>query len=188
MSRGFNPLVGIQIVHSGQRSRRSASAPVSIPLSGFRSFTLRLRAVRRAQQPGFNPLVGIQIVHSLTPIRALARIAVSIPLSGFRSFTLDHRRRAVPDVPVSIPLSGFRSFTPAVAPRRGSKFQFQSPCRDSDRSLKERQDHEATTDVVSIPLSGFRSFTPRRRKPSSSMSGVSIPLSGFRSFTLAYAS
>ncbi len=118
-------------------------ALVSIPWSGFRSFTdashgpavprwLRFNPLvgipvlhgpgRKVPRPGggcFNPLVGIPVLHGPPTAICSRGSAVSIPWSGFRSFT-EHRgsKGRYEAVEVSIPWSGFRSFTGCTAPAR----------------------------------------------------------------------
>ncbi len=161
---GFNPLVGIPVVHAFAGCLRAGRPAVSIPWSGFRSFTRaeydgKLEEYK-FQSPGrdsgrsrphsyaafpaaigrFNPLVGIPVVHA-------ARVVDDNPL----------RRVAV----------------------------FQSPGRDSGRSrriFKVRTGKNGPK--VSIPWSGFRSFTLVPLAVGGIAPYVSIPWSGFRSFTL----
>ena len=111
----FNPRIGIHFIHAMRRSpdaddrdrfqsphrdslhsrhdsacltvnRRSS---VSIPASGFTSFTRIWKLRRRCMPNGFNPRIGIHFIHALTLDRMSRSAPVSIPASGFTSFTRD---------------------------------------------------------------------------------------------------
>ncbi len=158
---GFNPLVGIPVLHaplapscwprcswfqspgrdSGPSRRQfitdgSRSRAVSIPWSGFRSFTLTVPSsfARRAtlfQSPG----------RDSGPSRAPARTWPS-RTARFQSPGRDSGPSRLSSAlcnwsiaPVSIPWSGFRSFTLAESvAERNRPLVFQSPGRDSGPS------------------------------------------------------
>ncbi len=182
---GFNPLVGIPVVHANPpQEQQCQDLHVSIPWSGFRSFT-RLRADNSSSPGRFNPLVGIPVVHASGNSRAsVPKYTFQSPgrdsgrsrwpeLSGptgdswFQSPGRDSgrsrtrvRRRRPAAAEVSIPWSGFRSFTLRSVSPRSMALKFQSPGRDSGRSRSSWYITPASCSIVSIPWSGFRSFTP----------------------------
>ena len=138
---------------------------VSIPASGFTSFTLASAA------------------------RILQRqIEVSIPASGFTSFT--HIAVApdnADDMLVSIPASGFTSFTLRVS-------GVLATCVDHV-SIPASGFTSFTLGQLRFQIDGPISFNPRigihfihapAARPSDGRFDVSIPASGFTSFTLAY--
>ncbi len=160
-SCSFNPLVGIPVVHAtSPRAVPMVACRVSIPWSGFRSFTHVLLLATHPQLAGFNPLVGIPVVHATRTRRERDSLRCFNPLVGI---PVVHARRTAP---------------PCV----GSS-AFQSPGRDSGRSRVVPTLHESAPTPVSIPWSGFRSFTQLDNIARAAADIVSIPWSGFRSFT-----
>ncbi len=186
---GFNPLVGIPVVHAAQARGGGQRARVSIPWSGFRSFTPPRRGAGARTRGSFNPLVGIPVVHAIGRREFAQSLShVSIPWSGFRSFTPSCAMFLARKSTVSIPWSGFRSFTPHRRHPEGAgrpgfnplvgipvvhalhaphedqvEHAFQSPGRDSGRSRQAAQEVAVGLRIGFNPLVGIPVVHARRR-------------------------
>ena len=107
----FNPLVGIQIVHSTWLLILSHFIRCFNPLVGIQIVHSCTHRNVATHPIGFNPLVGIQIVHSQSRMHPLSGRRGFNPLVGIQIVHSSFSTCVQSLCPVSIPLSGFRSFT-----------------------------------------------------------------------------